>query len=104
LIKTGSELNLCHLTIRFYRPGYLAGLQTHKRQKNRKRTTTIYGLIMGTILVANMIYMTAMCYNNPGFKDTDVAGYAAMIIVFSMIFVAVKHIRDITYTEVFPIG
>lgn len=75
-----------------------------------KKTSAIYGLIMGAILVANLIYMTILCYNNPDFKGNDVVGYAVMIIVFSMIFVAVKQIRDkqnngfISFSRAFKTG
>lgn len=75
-----------------------------------KKTSTIYGLIIGTILVANLIYMTILCYNNPDFKGNDVVGYAVMLIVFSTIFVAVKQVRDkqdngfISFAKAFKTG
>lgn len=75
-----------------------------------KKTIWIFGLIIGTILCINMVYMVNLCYSNPGFEGNDYLGYAAMVVVFSMIFFAVKKYRDrqpgkaITFGKAFKIG
>jgi hypothetical protein len=59
-----------------------------------KRNVMIFGLILGTILVANMVYMVDMVYNNPDFETNDVVGYAAMIVVFSLTFFGIRNYRN----------
>jgi amino acid transporter len=59
-----------------------------------KKIVLIFGLIIGTILCANMIVMVNMMYSSTGFKGNDVVGYAAMVVLFSLIFVGVKNYRD----------
>ena len=59
-----------------------------------KRNVLIFGLIAGTILCVNMVYMVHLCYTNPDFKSNDIVGYAAMVVIFSLIFFGVKNFRD----------
>lgn len=59
-----------------------------------KKNVLIFGLIIGTILCVNMIYMVNQLYINPDFKGNDVAGYAAMVVVFSLIFFGVRNYRN----------
>lgn len=59
-----------------------------------KKTVLIYGLILGSIITAHMIYMVNQCYNNPNLNPNDALGYAAMIGVFSLTFFGIKNYRD----------
>jgi len=58
-----------------------------------KRNVLLFGLIIGVILCANMIIMVNMMYSNTDFKGNDVVGYAAMIILFSLIFFGVRNYK-----------
>lgn len=58
-----------------------------------KKNVLIFGLVLGTILCVNMIYMVNLCYTSPDFKSNDVVGYAAMVVVFSLIFFGVRNYR-----------
>ncbi|WP_410219643.1 DUF4199 domain-containing protein [Pedobacter sp.] len=59
-----------------------------------KKTVLIFGLIIGVILCANMILMINIMYNKPEFKGNDIAGYTAMIVLFSLIFFGVRNYRN----------
>lgn len=59
-----------------------------------KKTVWVFGLIIGTILCANMIVMVNMMYNHPDFKGNDAAGYAAMVVLFSLIFFGIRNYRN----------
>lgn len=63
-------------------------------QQTMKRNVFIFGLILGAILCANMIYMVRLCYTNPDFKSNALIGYAVLIIIFSMIFFGVRNYRN----------
>jgi len=59
-----------------------------------KRNVLIFGFTIGGILTIWMLYMAARCYANPEFETNDTIGYAAMLLVFSLIFVGIKTFRD----------
>lgn len=59
-----------------------------------KRNVLIFGLVLGTILCVNMIYMVNLCYTTADFESSEVAGYAAMVIVFSLTFVGIRNYRN----------
>ncbi len=59
-----------------------------------KKNVLIFGLVMGTIMCIHMFYMVNLCYTQPDFNANDVLGYAAMVVVFSLIFFGVKNYRD----------
>jgi hypothetical protein len=59
-----------------------------------KRNVLIFGLIIGTILCANMIVMVNMMYSATDFKGNDIVGYTAMVVLFSLIFVGVRNYRN----------
>ncbi|HYE55437.1 MAG TPA: DUF4199 domain-containing protein, partial [Chitinophagaceae bacterium] len=59
-----------------------------------KRNVLIFGLILGTILCINMFVMVNLLYNNPNLKTNDALGYAAMVVVFSLIFFGVRNYRN----------
>lgn len=59
-----------------------------------KKTVLIFGLIIGTILCANMIVMINMMYTSTDFKGNDILGYAAMVVLFSLIFFGVRNYRN----------
>lgn len=59
-----------------------------------KKKVFIFGLVIGAILCVNMVYMVHLCYTNADFKSNDVLGYAAMVVVFSLIFFGVRNYRN----------
>lgn len=59
-----------------------------------KRNVLIFGVVLGTILCVNMIYMVHLCYTNPDFKSNDIVGYASMVVIFSLIFVGIRNYRN----------
>ncbi|MCW5910756.1 MAG: DUF4199 domain-containing protein [Cyclobacteriaceae bacterium] len=75
-----------------------------------KRTVSVIGLIIGTILSANTIVMMNRMYTDPDFKGNDILGYAAMVALFSLIFVGVRNYRNkhldgfISFGNAFKIG
>lgn len=59
-----------------------------------KRNVLVFGLVIGTILCANMIVMVNLMYTNSYGKGNDVLGYAAMVVLFSLIFFGVRNYRN----------
>lgn len=59
-----------------------------------KRTTLIFGLVIGAMLTANAIVMMNMMTNNPDFKGNAVIGYTAQVIMFSLIYLGVRSYRN----------
>lgn len=59
-----------------------------------KKNVWTFGLIIGAILCANMIVMVNMMYTSPDFKGNDIVGYAAMVVLFSLIFFGVRNYRN----------
>ncbi len=59
-----------------------------------QRYVLLFGLILGTILAVNMVFMVDLMYTNPDFQGNDVLGYAAMIIVFSLTFFGIRNYRN----------
>jgi len=75
-----------------------------------KKIILLFGLIIGAILSANMIVMVNMIYTNADVKGNDAVGYAAMVVMFSLIFFGVRNYRNnhlngfITFGKAFRIG
>ncbi|SMC44631.1 DUF4199 domain-containing protein [Pedobacter africanus] len=75
-----------------------------------KKIVLIFGLIIGTILSANMLNMVTMIYNGKDFKGNDVVGYVALVVVFSIIFFGIRNYRNkrlegqITFGRAFKTG
>lgn len=75
-----------------------------------KRIVFIYGIIIGTVLCINMIVMINLMYTNPDFKGNDILGYAAMVLLFSLIFFGARNYRNkfqnglITFGKAFKVG
>lgn len=75
-----------------------------------KKTIWIFGLIAGLINVAWMLTMLSLNDGCPDFEHGEILGYSAMIVAFSLIFVAVRQIREkhmggsITFGKAFLIG
>jgi len=69
-------------------------LQRTSKNERMKKNVLIFGLVIGTILCANMIVMINLMYTNPEFKGNDLLGYAAMVLLFSLIFVGVRNYRN----------
>lgn len=59
-----------------------------------KKIILIFGLVIGTILIANSIVVISMMYDNPDFKGNDIVGYSTMVIVFSLIYFGVRNYRN----------
>ena len=59
-----------------------------------KRIVSIYGLIIGVILCANMFVMVNLMYSDTSFKGHNIVGYAAMVVMFSLIFFGVRNYRN----------
>lgn len=59
-----------------------------------KKIVLAFGLVIGAILCVNMFIMINMIYTDPGFKGNDIAGYTAMIVLFSLIFFGVRNYRN----------
>lgn len=74
------------------------------------RTVLIFGLILGVIITGNMLVMMNLLTNNPAMQTNDVLGYAAIVIVFSLIFFGVRNYRNkelggqITFLKAFKTG
>jgi hypothetical protein len=63
--------------------------------KSILKHTLIVGLIIGTIMAINMVYMVGVCYNDDkNFEPSAVWGYTAMIVVFSLMFVGIRNYRN----------
>ncbi len=75
-----------------------------------KRNVLVFGLIAGLIISVFMVVSIAVCYNSNNFEGSMLVGYAAEVIAFSMIFVAIKNYRDkynngtISFGKAFKIG
>jgi hypothetical protein len=75
-----------------------------------KRNVLIFGLVIGTILCANMIVMVNLMYTNTDFKGNDIVGYAAMVVMFSLIFFGIRNYRNkqldgyISFGKAFKMG
>lgn len=59
-----------------------------------KKSVLIYGSVLGIILAGSIFYLTSMVCNNPYHESNDLLGYAAQIIVFSLIFFGVRNYRN----------
>ncbi len=69
-----------------------------------KKNALIFGSIIGVIFVTNILYMVGRLYSEPGFETNDVLGYAAMVLVFSLIFVGVRNYRNKELNGVISLG
>ena len=69
-----------------------------------KRNVLIFGLVLGTILCANMVYMVHLCYTSPEFKSNDILGYAAMVVIFSLTFFGIRNYRNKQLNGVISFG
>ncbi len=75
-----------------------------------KKNVLTFGLILGLALTLNLFYTVNQCYNHPDFKGNDAIGYAAMIAVFSLIYVGIRNFRNknsngaITFGKAFKMG
>ena len=59
-----------------------------------KKNVLIYGLVLGLIVSINMILLVNLFYSNPDFEGNEIVGYAAMIIIFSLVFFGVRNYRN----------
>ncbi|TYP97813.1 uncharacterized protein DUF4199 [Sphingobacterium allocomposti] len=88
---------------------YFSFVENFKNYPMKKIVLT-FGLIIGTILCANMIVMVNMMYGDTVFKGNDIVGYTALIVLFSLIFFGVRNYRNkqlngaISFGRAFKIG
>lgn len=75
-----------------------------KKQNAMTRNVLIFGLVLGTILAVNMVYMVNLVYDNPDFGSNDVLGYAAMIVVYSLTFFGIRNYRNKQLNGVISLG
>lgn len=59
-----------------------------------KKNVFLYGAIIGVVLCINMVLMVNIIYNNPEVKANDFVGYAAMVVMFSLIYFGVRNYRN----------
>lgn len=59
-----------------------------------KKNVFIFGIILGLIMVGHMFYIVSRLYNDPDLITNDLAGYAAMIVVFSLTFFGTLNYRN----------
>ncbi|MBZ4189271.1 DUF4199 domain-containing protein [Niabella beijingensis] len=59
-----------------------------------KKNVLIFGSVAGILLSGFMAVAIAKCYGTADFKGNEVVGYAAMLLIFSLVFVGVKNFRD----------
>lgn len=75
-----------------------------------KKNVLTFGLILGTILAGHVVYMMNLVHSNPAIESNDVLGYAAMVVVFSLIFFGIRNYRNkelggmISFGQAFKIG
>jgi hypothetical protein len=75
-----------------------------------KKVILVFGLVLGTILCVNMVYMVNLIYTNSEFKGNEVAGYAAMVVILSLIFFGIRNYRNkhvggvISFGKAFKMG
>ena len=69
-----------------------------------KRNVLIFGLILGTILVAHMVYAVNLIYHNPDWESNDIVGYATMVVVFSLTFFGIRNYRNKQLNGVISLG
>jgi len=69
-----------------------------------KRHILTFGLILGAILATNTVYMMHLMRRDPDFMGNDVLGYAAMIIVFSLVFFGIRNYRNKELGGVIALG
>jgi hypothetical protein len=80
------------------------------KQLRMRKNILVFGLVSGLILIAWTLCFTILSKYLNGDLDNAVAGYTAMIIAFSLIFVAIRNFRDkynqgvVTFGQAFRIG
>jgi Protein of unknown function (DUF4199) len=75
-----------------------------------RKIVIVFGLIIGSIFTGFMLWGVAQCCSNPRFESNDFIGYAGMLAVTSLIFIAIKNYRDkylngiISFGKAFQVG
>lgn len=59
-----------------------------------KKSVWIFGLIMGTLLCVNLLYVMRLFYSGEDFESNDFAGYTVQVVIFSLIFFGVRNYRN----------
>jgi hypothetical protein len=58
------------------------------------RFSILYGLIVGTLLSANMLIMVNFFSSNSDMGGSELVGYASMVIIFALIFFGIRNYRN----------
>lgn len=75
-----------------------------------KKMVWVFGLIIGVVLGVNIGFMIYWMYQRPDMNGNDVVGYAAMVLVFSLLFFGTRNYRNkylggsITFGKAFKAG
>ena len=69
-----------------------------------KKNVLIFGLVLGIVLCANMIYTIKLMDSNPDFKGDEIVGYASMVVVFSLTFFGIRNYRDKQLNGIISLG
>jgi hypothetical protein len=75
-----------------------------------KKTVLTFGLITGGILMPGMYLLMCLARNNTNFDISKILVYAALILLFIMVFMSIKSYRDnalggfITFGRAFKVG
>jgi ABC-type Fe3+ transport system permease subunit len=59
-----------------------------------KKVVLVFGSVIGAVFCANIAFMIYWLYHNSNLKGNDIVGYAAMVLVFSLIFFGTRNYRD----------
>jgi hypothetical protein len=75
-----------------------------------KKVVLVFGSVIGAVFCANIAFMIYWLYHNSNLKGNDIVGYAAMVLIFSLIFFGTRNYRDkqlgghITFGKAFKTG
>ncbi len=69
-----------------------------------KKIILRYGSFGGGIVAAVLVISTAYCTQTGQYEGNMLIGYAAMLLAFSLIFVALKQVRDTQYGGIISFG
>lgn len=59
-----------------------------------KKNVLVFGGVIGAILCVNMVVIINLMYSDTSFQGNDVVGYAAMVLMFSLIYFGIRNYRN----------